>query len=128
MKNNKRAAQFIIIVLTGTMMMNSCTRKATPEPVASFSKDVVPILLSSCAINGSCHAGATNSGDNLNFDSSSAYNTMISKQLVKTSNPTGSLLYVEINSGVMPKTPYAKLSADRITTILNWIRQGCQNN
>lgn len=129
MKNRSQVKVFIHTILFSIVWMASCTHKDKSIAVApdvSFTKDIIPILTASCAINSSCHAGASNTGDNMDFDSSAAYNTITAKQLVKTSNPTASLLYVEINSGIMPKAPYTLLSTDKINLILNWIKQGAK--
>jgi hypothetical protein len=106
----------------------SCTHKDTPAPDVSFSRDIIPIFKTSCAINSSCHSGLPNDGDNINLDSAAAYASIMSKQLVTTSNPTASLLYVEVNSGTMPKAPYAHLPASQVSLLLNWIKQGAKNN
>ncbi len=108
------------------MVMVSCTHKSAVLPDVSFSKDIIPIFQASCALNGGCHSGATNNGHNMDFDSNAAYNTIITKQLVIYSNPTASLLYVQISSGIMPKSPYPILSADKINLVLNWIKQGAK--
>jgi hypothetical protein len=120
----------IAAVCACTAAVMSCSKKskdAAASPV-SFSKDIIPILRANCALNSGCHSGSANSGDNIDFDSSSAYSTMIKKSLVNTASPTASLVYVEVSSGVMPKAPYSHLSSIEITLILNWIKQGAANN
>ena len=113
------------------MVMISCTntkKNNTVTPSVSFSKDIVPIFTTSCAINSSCHSGSKNTGDNVDLDSSAAYSSIAAKQLVMVSNPAASLLYVEISSGIMPKAPNSPLSASQISLVLTWIKQGAQNN
>jgi hypothetical protein len=128
MKNSRSAIAAILFCIAA---MVACTHSKTDNaviPEVSFNKDIIPVLRSSCAINSGCHSGASNTGDNIDLDSASAYNQIISKQLVKTYNPTASLLYVQISSGIMPKAPYPLLSQDKINMVLNWIKQGAKNN
>ena len=129
MRNKRSIATIITTILFSVVVMVSCTHKPQEvTPSVSFSADIIPIFKASCAINGSCHLGANGANDEINFDSSAAYNTIISKRLVATANPTASLLYVEISTGVMPKAPYSALSAAQINLILDWIKQGAGNN
>ena len=97
-------------------------------PTVSFNRDILPILQSSCVINSNCHSGVHNSGSNINFDSGAAYINIISRQLVITSSPAASLLYVEVSTGIMPKAPYTHLSETDISILINWIKQGAKNN
>ena len=109
--------------------MVSCTHE--PQVISrsySFKGDILPILETSCALNGDCHFGANNGNAQISFDSGVAYSTIIAKHLVSTGSPTASLLYVEVSTGIMPKAPYSALSGLQIETILNWIKQGAQNN
>ena len=116
-----------VVILTVAML--SCVHEPNDVvPTVSFQKDIQPILKSSCALNSSCHSGATNKGDNMNFDSSAAYTTISTKGLVKTDNATASLLYVELASGIMPKAPNSLLSSSQILLFKYWIQQGAQNN
>ena len=130
MRNRKLIAIMAVVMLTGITTAISCKKQSTDTVVAnvSFSKDIIPILTANCAINSGCHAGTTNTGDNYDFDSSAAYNTIISKQLVHTADPSSSLIYVQVSSGIMPKAPYPALSSSQISLILNWIQQGAKNN
>ncbi|NDC41342.1 MAG: hypothetical protein EBZ77_07310 [Chitinophagia bacterium] len=105
-----------------------CHKKDTALPHQSFKTDIVPILRANCATGSNCHSGATNKGDNMNFDSSAAYNTIVAQKLVNTSEPLHSLLYVEVYTGNMPKAPYTKLTDADLNKILSWIIQGAQNN
>ena len=130
MRNRKLIAVMVVVVLAGITTTISCKKKSSDTVVAnvSFSKDIIPILTANCAINSGCHSGVTNSGNNDDFDSSAAYNTLINKQLVHTADPSSSLIYVQVNTGIMPKSPYPALSSNKISLILNWIQQGAKNN
>jgi len=133
MRNNKKAILIIAMILTEIMAMVSCTHNSNTQVVSavSFRKDIIPIFTASCALNSSCHLGANSLNLETNFDSSDAYNTIISKNLVSTSDPSSSLLYVEVSgNGIaeMPKPPAAALSAGQQALILQWIKQGALNN
>ena len=117
------------MVLSTAMVLISCTHKSPVIiPDVSFKNDIVPVFQASCALNGSCHLGANNTNLQVNLDSGAAYNTIIAKQLINTSNPTASLLYVELSNGIMPKAPYRALSSIQVSLILDWIKQGGLNN
>ena len=88
----------------------------------------MPIMQASCSINSSCHIGATNANGHIDLSDSAAYNTLIQKGLINTRTPTASLLYSEINTGFMPKAPYAHLTGNEMKIVLDWIRQGAKNN
>ena len=130
MRNNKSRDYFTALLIICCIFLLSCTHNTQDQvqPTISFSADINPILQTSCAINSSCHSGAHNSGANINFDSGAAYACIQAKQLVMVNNPTASLLYVQVNTGIMPKAPYTHLSTTDINTILNWIKQGAKNN
>ena len=129
MRNKKNCATIIAATLFCVAVMISCTHSPQQAiPAVSFTGDIQPILAANCALNGSCHLGANNANDEVNLDSSVAYNTIITKHLVATGNPTASLLYVEISTGIMPKAPYSALSPAQLNTILYWIKQGALNN
>lgn len=119
----------IAMVLTAVMAMYSCSKsKDTPAAAVSFKTEILPILTSSCALSTVCHSGSVNSGNNVDFDSSVAYSSIMNKQLVIVSNPAASLLYVQVSTGVMPKAPYSTLPASQVASILDWIKQGAKNN
>lgn len=109
-------------------IVTACNKKDATTPKVSFSKDIIPIFQTSCAINSSCHLGANNTNLQVDLDSSNAYTTIINKHLILTGNPTASLLYVQVSSDVMPKAPYSALSTAQVNLILNWIQQGGENN
>jgi hypothetical protein len=130
MNNKKSIAVIAVIVLFSTMTAISCTNKSNPTPAVSFSKDIIPVFIASCALNSSCHLGANSTNLGINLDSSDAYNSIVSKNLISTTNPSSSLLYVEIEGAQpeMPKYPNAPLSTSQQALILDWIQQGAKNN
>lgn len=108
--------------------MGSCTHRDGVIPDVSFGAQIMPVIRSSCAINSNCHIGASNENGHIDLSDSIAYATIIGKGLVDLSNPHASLIYSELQTGFMPKTPYARLPAGEITLILDWIEQGAKNN
>ncbi len=127
MSNKKSIAVIISITLLGVMEMISCTHSPQTQPV-SFNKDIIPILTASCVLNSSCHLGANGVNQGVDLDSAVAYNSIIRKELVSTSDPLSSLLYVEVRSGEMPIAPFPPLSTAQQNLILEWIQQGALNN
>ena len=130
MSNKKGIIITIVMILTGIITMVSCTH-SSPTPEVSFNRDIIPILTTNCTINSNCHAGANALNQETDLDSAAAYATIISRGLISTSNPSASLLYVEIagsSIAEMPKPPTPALSAAEQSLILNWIKQGAKNN
>ncbi|MEI8280026.1 MAG: hypothetical protein WCG87_09700 [Bacteroidota bacterium] len=128
MRSRQQTVLIIFAVAFITVVMMACTKKQDATVKVSFSKDIIPIFETSCAINSGCHLGANNANLHINLDSNDAYNTIINKQLILTGNPSASLLYVQVSSNVMPKAPYSALSSTQVNLILNWIQQGGSNN
>ena len=131
MKSRKSIIISIATILTGIMAMISCKQSSSPAPEVSFNKDIIPIFTAYCTLNSNCHAGANSFNLQTDFDSSIAYNTLISRGLISTGNPSSSLLYVEVSgTGIaeMPKPPLPALSASQQSLILDWIEQGAKNN
>lgn len=94
---------------------------------ACFGRDILPVLVSSCAMTG-CHDNVTHR-DGINLTS---YQQMINSQVVKASNPGNSKLYkvISLNASdedIMPPKPYSPLSKAVIDTIYKWIQRGALN-
>ena len=92
---------------------------------ACYTRDIQPMLMSSCAISG-CH-DATTHKEGYDF---STYAKAI--KAVSAGNPTGSKLYRVITASptsenFMPPKPYSGLSKAAIDTIYSWIKRGAQN-
>ena len=130
MRSKKHILIFIAAALTGTAAMNSCTHdpQTVVTPAVSFSADILPIFRASCAINSSCHVGSYNLNDHTDLTDSLAYNTIIKNGLINTANPTASLLYNQVSTGVMPQPPNSPLSAAQVALILDWIKDGGKND
>jgi hypothetical protein len=94
---------------------------APPQNV-SFSNDLQPIFNSNCATTG-CHAVG---GHQPTLTADQSYNSLMSGGFVNTIIPTESILYTELNNGLMP--PTGKLPQIQIQQVLDWIKIGAPNN
>jgi hypothetical protein len=131
MRNKAKLQLLAAMFVLCSMAAFSCTHSAQQKLTVSFSKDVIPIFSSYCAINSNCHAGTSSYNHYIDLDSAMAYETIITKNLVSTANPLSSILYTQIaGNGIafMPKPPAAALSLAQQNLILNWIEQGALNN
>jgi len=92
------------------------------SPQVCFERDLLPVLVSSCAISG-CHDQTTHrSGYNITSYSS------VMTNLVVAGNPTSSRLYSVIKGNSMPPKPYAALSQAVKDSLFNWIKNGARND
>ena len=94
---------------------------------AYFVNDVLPILISGCAMSG-CHDAATaQEGIIL-----SSYQSVMGTAEIIPGNPGRSDIYEKITDNDpeerMPPPPMAALTTDQILTIRKWIEQGAKNN
>lgn len=130
MSTKRRVFSIITTILSGIVVMFSCTNKKADEtaPSVSFRKDILPLFRQSCAVNGDCHSGSFAVSNNIDLTDSVAYSTIMAKRLVYIATPAASVLYNEVVTGNMPKAPYPKLSAENTKLILNWIQQGAKEN
>jgi hypothetical protein len=95
------------------------TKVTPPTPVltVSFSKDVLPSLVSNCS---ACH---TSKKPYLSKDK--AYKSLTGDGYVNTKDPAASKLLTKINEGHQTSK---KLSAAQKKAILTWITEGATNN
>lgn len=101
------------------------TDKPCDPQIIYFEKDVMPLLLSSCAYTG-CHDAAT-AEDDVILDS---YENTIRTGGVSPYNPGESELYevlFESGDDLMPPPPDAVLSQAEKDLIRDWIGQGAEN-
>jgi len=119
---------FLAIVLLGSIMAGCYYDIVTPQDPnkppqsVSLQYDLQPIFTSECATSG-CHAA----GDHKPYlVADSAYSNIVSGGFVNTTLPSSSILYQEIASGGMP--PTGKLPDTDIKLVLDWIKNGAQNN
>lgn len=91
-----------------------------------FQQQVLPILVSNCALSG-CHDDASHQ-DGVILTS---YAKVIATAEVRPGNPGGSELYEVIvdtdPDDRMPRPPQNPLTAQQIQIIYQWIQQGAQN-
>ncbi len=110
---------------TGNGNNNGNTNPNDPNLVY-FSKDILPILNSNCAMSG-CHDGATaKEGIILN-----SYDNVIRTSKVLAYNPFQSKIYQAVTTtnpkDVMPQAPKPRLTNAQIDLIAKWINQGAKN-
>lgn len=102
----------------------TCTREYTDalEGVC-FERDVLPIFQSNCTQSGCHNSQSRESGYDL-----SSYSTIVSKG-IKPGNYRASKIYKVLvaGSGVMPQSPYSRLTNEQITTIAVWIEDGAKD-
>lgn len=123
----------LIVVTQLVLIMNSCTKTTTVledltpavTKTVSFSKDIVPILNTSCATNG-CHSGKVPP----NLSEASAYTALTSGNFINTGAPESSEVYLWLTGKRPVKMPAG--SANNPSNInglmLAWIKQGAKNN
>jgi uncharacterized membrane protein len=94
---------------------------------AYFVNDVLPILISNCAMSG-CHDAQTKA-DGIQLTS---YASVMQTSEVRPGNASESELYevlVETREDKrMPQPPTPRLDAAKIALVRRWIEQGAQNN
>ncbi|MBS1646099.1 MAG: hypothetical protein JST67_02030 [Bacteroidetes bacterium] len=130
MKRKHHASLSILGITSLLFFLCSCQKKENTSSqvlpgVVSFSQDIVPIFNASCLASG-CHAGGSPAA-NLNLTSGMAYTQLFSKHEIDTINANNSVLYIEVQSGSMPKNG-AMLSNYQIGLIQKWIQQKAKNN
>src|ERR1700722_6409810 len=114
---------FILAGLSLALAGTQCTYNKWPEPPAipdtiSFNKQLIPIFAANCT-SGPCHNANYASyfpEPPLSLDSAVAYSSLLAsgKGYVVPGNLYYSILYQQINEGLMPKAPYPPLSAVQI--------------
>lgn len=91
------------------------------NPRACFSRDILPVLVSSCATTG-CHDAATHEEDYI----FAGYSTTM--KAVRPGNPEESKLYEVITApegeNRMPPAPLSRLTSAQIDSIAAWISYG----
>jgi mono/diheme cytochrome c family protein len=109
--------------------LTSCSDTASQlsefdNPRACFSRDILPVLVSSCALPG-CHDAATHKGGY----SYTGYSETLKS--VSPGNPSGSKLSQVITTlsgeNRMPPSPKNRLSTAVIDSIAAWIRYGARD-
>jgi hypothetical protein len=91
-----------------------------PPQQVSFSKELVPVFTSSCALSG-CHATGGHSPD---LSADKAYKSLNNGVYVNTLIPKQSKLYLMINGEM---SNYIPSPLDK-RKVYDWIRNGAPNN
>jgi hypothetical protein len=110
-----------IITLGAFAVLAASCKKDKTAPIEcvdeiSFSADVQPIIMNSCATSG-CHSGP-NASNNMNF---MTYEAVFEHRVLIGRS-------VRHESGVTPMPFGPQLSAENISKITCWIEQGAPNN
>jgi len=121
----------VVVLLAG--MLSGCYKTVTVlidnspavTKTVSFSKDIVPILSTSCAISG-CHSGSVNP----DLRSANAYNSLVNGNYVNTTTPESSVVYLWLTGKESAAMPLgASNNPSNINGLmLAWITQGAKNN
>ena len=112
----------VIVDTTVIIPIDECS-----EDTTYFENDVLPILLTNCAISG-CHDAETHEEG---IVLSSYSQVMSDDDLVKPGDPGDSkLIEVLFESGddKMPPSPYPSLTSAEVAILTSWINQGALNN
>jgi hypothetical protein len=130
----------IILGFAGIAALVAC-KHAVPypelsnEPIRSyncssdtvyFQNEILPILVSNCAMSG-CHDSQTAEDGVVLTD----YLSIMNSDIIERGKPNKSELVdvlTESGGDQMPPSPYSALSPDMIAKIENWISQGAINN
>ncbi|MEZ5014515.1 MAG: c-type cytochrome domain-containing protein [Chitinophagales bacterium] len=108
---------------TDTLFLSTCD----PDTVY-FQNDILPLLLSNCAIEG-CHDATTHEEGIILSTYADVMNP--GDHLINTTTPANSKLYkqlFETGEDRMPPPPNAPLTSAEKALILTWITQGALNN
>lgn len=99
-----------------------------PNVPISFSQDIQPIFDLSCSISG-CHDGQNDDPD---LTVGNAYASLFSTGDIDTVTAENSKLYKRVagvSGALMPPTANGgPLPANKVSLILNWIKQGAKDN
>jgi hypothetical protein len=131
--SKKTIGMGLILVASFILVMISCT-KTTTVPIdntpaitttVTFAKDIQPILTKSCAVSG-CHSGAVAP----NLSAATAYNALENGNLINTSTPKSSDVYLWLTGKkAIPMPAGAPNNPSNINALmLAWITQGAKNN
>ncbi len=118
----KRFLIFAILALPAVLPLESFIEKPSSEGIAAdticFSRDILPMLNSNCAMSG-CHDASAAGG----FKLTTAAGVL---KGVKAGSPSTSSIYREINSGSMPRSPWKRLPDSLKTRLSAWITAGAK--
>jgi mono/diheme cytochrome c family protein len=100
------------------------TASGAASAQVGFSRDVLPLLQSRCA---GCHGGSQGRAG-FSVDS---YSTVMAGSangpVIVPGNPDNSKLIQLVQQGIMPKVG-PKLTPDELQILVDWVKQGAQDN
>jgi hypothetical protein len=119
----------IIIVMIGCQKNTTVTIPKAAQTVTKtviFSKDIIPILSTDCALSG-CHVSG---GHAPNLTAASAYNSLIGGSFINKTEPANSIVYMRLTGKLTPAMPLGKEAnpSNIEGLMLAWITQGANNN
>ena len=104
----------------------TCTREYVEDlRGVCFQRDVLPIFQSNCTQSG-CH----NSQDREEGYDLSSYEQIVSKGIVPGNYKSSKIYKVLVapgGEGLMPQSPYSRLTDAQITLVALWINEGAEN-
>ncbi|MEI6507156.1 MAG: hypothetical protein WCO54_01650 [Bacteroidota bacterium] len=137
LKNRNILSSILAVIFAGVIILSGCVKDVTvikkptvaviSRPV-SFSKEILPILTTSCAKAG-CHALG---GHVPILTADKAYSSLINDpDFIKTDDPENSQVYLRLTGKIVPAMPMDKPGSDPSSInelVLAWIKQGAKNN
>jgi hypothetical protein len=123
------------LILLGecVLIMNGCTKTTTViedntpaiTKTVSFSKDIMPILATSCAKSG-CHSGSVAP----NLSAATAYNALENGNFININTPKNSEVYLWLTGQRAIAMPAGSPNnpSNINALMLAWITQGAKNN
>ncbi|MBS1668988.1 MAG: hypothetical protein JST58_16555 [Bacteroidetes bacterium] len=131
--SKKKIGLPLLVIAMGWVAIIGCTKTVTVledntpavTKTVSFSKDLVPILGSSCAKSG-CHSGSVAP----NLSSATAYSALVNGNYINIATPEKSIVYLWLTGKEAAAMPLG--SSNNPSNInglmLAWIKQGAKNN
>ena len=122
----------IILMSAAAFLLSGCYKDKTVifdtgteiTRTVSFAGDIIPIFNNSCNTSG-CHSAGGKSPD---LSASNAFTSLTNGNLLNTSNPQNSELYLWMTGKKGTPMPVSGINKDYNSLILAWIKQGAQNN
>ncbi len=130
--------RIVTVAVLGIIMMVGCEKDTTviipknPEAAkisrtVSFSKDLVPIFKSDCALSG-CHVTGGHAPD---LEAEDAYSSLMKGNFINKAAPESSIIYERLTGKLTPGMPMKAPGSDPLQIeelFLAWASQGALNN
>ena|ERR1035437_2284111 len=119
----------VVILISGCRKDTTVIIPLKPPGITravSFSKDLVPIFSTNCALSG-CHAGGGHAPD---LESDKAYNSLTNGNFINKTAPESSIIYERLTGKLTPSMPMgaAPNPSNIEGLLLAWIKQGAKKN